>query len=169
MYARTTVVSPEKSRAEIEGLLRRYGADQFISGWSDNKAMIGFRCKSRMVQFILPLPHPNDSRFHVLPRGARGGVYEERLGKWGQWRTPSQAAALHEQEIRRRWRALALVIKAKLEAVESGITTFEQEFLAHIVIPGGRTVGAEILPRLEEAYRTGKPVALLPEFTGGDV
>ena len=41
---------------------------------------------------------------------------------------------------RQRWRALNLAIKAKLEAVESGIVTFDQEFLAHIVGPSGQTV-----------------------------
>ena len=33
-----------------------------------------------------------------------------------------------------------LVIKAKLEAVEAGVTTFEQEFLANMVLPDKTTV-----------------------------
>lgn len=52
-YAQGTVVSPEKSRAEIEGLLRKYGADQFVSGWGDNRAVIGFRASGRFVRFTL--------------------------------------------------------------------------------------------------------------------
>ena len=57
---------------------------------------------------------------------------------------------------------LALVIKAKLEAVEAGITTFDEEFLAHIVMPGGHSIGQFVIPRLEEVYRTGQAALLLP-------
>ena len=67
-----------------------------------------------------------------------------------------------EQACRQRWRALALVIKAKLEAVESGITTFEDEFLAHIVMPDGQTVATHIKPRIAEAYEGGRMLALMP-------
>jgi hypothetical protein len=42
-----------------------------------------------------------------------------------------------KQAYHQRWRALALAIKA----VESGIATFEEEFLAHIALPNGSTVG----------------------------
>ncbi len=61
-----------------------------------------------------------------------------------------------------RW--LALVIKAKLEAVESGITMFEEEFLAHIVLPDGKTAGEHVIPAIESSYQTGKVKALLPYF-----
>jgi hypothetical protein len=63
---------------------------------------------------------------------------------------------------RARWRALALVIKAKLEAVESGITTFEEEFLAHIVLPDGTTLGQWAAPRLAHVYDTGAMPPMLP-------
>lgn len=58
-------------------------------------------------------------------------------------------------EHRRRWRALLLGIKAKLEYVQSGIATFDEEFLAHIVIDD-RTV----FDRIREAAGGGRP--LLP-------
>ena len=67
------------------------------------------------------------------------------------------------QEERQRWRALVLVIKAKLEAVESGITTFENEFLAHIVLPDNRTVGEWLAPQIDSAYEEGgMPKLLMP-------
>lgn len=56
-------------------------------------------------------------------------------------------------------------MSALLKAVEAGITVFEEEFLAHLVMPGtGRTVGQEALPRIREAYATGKVVPLLPRL-----
>jgi hypothetical protein len=60
-----------------------------------------------------------------------------------------------DQETRARWRALVLVIKAKLEAVAAGITTIEEEFLNATVMPDGSTVGEWAKPQLEEAYRIG--------------
>lgn len=65
-------------------------------------------------------------------------------------------------EHRRRWRALVLVIKAKLEAVASGITTFEQEFYAHILLPGGLTVYEMSSPQVAHAIEQQKaPTNLL--------
>lgn len=58
-------------------------------------------------------------------------------------------------------------MKAKLEAVESGITSFEAEFLAHIVLPDGSTVAQNAIPAVAEAYATGRVRALLPP-SGGD-
>jgi hypothetical protein len=63
-----------------------------------------------------------------------------------------------------RWRALVLVLKAKLEAVASGISTLESEFLAGIVLPNGMTLGQAVLPRLSEAVSSGR---LLPASTEG--
>ncbi len=53
-------------------------------------------------------------------------------------------------------------MKAKLEAVESGITTFEEEFLAHLVLPDGSRVADHALPAVAESYRTGRVAGLLP-------
>ena len=53
----------------------------------------------------------------------------------------------------------------QLEAVESGISTLEQEFLANIVTEGGRTIGEVILPRLSEAVEAGR---LLPPAQGDE-
>lgn len=67
-----------------------------------------------------------------------------------------------EQQTRAKWRALLLCIKAKLESVESGIESFENAFMAHVVMPDGRTVGEHIRPRIASAYAEGKMVPLLP-------
>ncbi|MDH2310381.1 hypothetical protein [Methylobacterium brachiatum] len=53
-------------------------------------------------------------------------------------------------------RAIGLVVKAKIEAVAQGISTVEQEWLAHIVLPDGSTVGDWIEPQLQVAYDQGR-------------
>ncbi len=78
-------------------------------------------------------------------------------------RSPEAARQAWEQACRQRWRALVLVVKAKLEAVETGITTFEQEFMAHIVLPDGKTVGERVRGAIAQAYATGKTPRLLLE------
>lgn len=60
------------------------------------------------------------------------------------------------QRARQRWRALVLVVKAKLEAVESGISTFEREFLANIMLPNGATFGDWAEPELDRVYTSGE-------------
>lgn len=150
MYAKDTAVSVEKSKAEIERIVSRYGASQFFAGWAEGQAAIGFTMKDRMVKFLLPLPKRDDKEFIMDPRGRN------------RKRPPAMAAKVWEQACRSRWRSLFLVIKAKLEAVESGITSFEQEFLAHIVLPDGATVGQWVAPQLAEVYETKKMPPLLP-------
>lgn len=151
-YAEETTVSSDKSRSEIERTLARYGADQFMYGWSGDEAVIAFQANGRRIRFRLPLPDRNDREFTHTP---------ER----GNARSPAQAEAQYEKAVRQRWRALALVIKAKLEAVEAGITEFEDEFLAHIVLPNGATFGQWARPQLATAYEQGGMPALLPGAT----
>lgn len=147
-FAENTSVPVERSRAEIESLLSKYGADQFMSGWDKSMAVINFRCHDRYVRFLLPLP---DREEFISPPV-----------RTGRKRTQAQIDDNWQQEMRRRWRAMALVIKAKLEAVSTGITSFEEEFLAHIVLPDGGTVGKFMMPQVETAYATGKMPGLLP-------
>ncbi|MFP2927852.1 hypothetical protein ACLESO_22180 [Pyxidicoccus sp. 3LG] len=64
------------------------------------------------------------------------------------------------------WRSLYATLKAKFISLDGKIETFEQAFLAHVVTPGGRTVGEHVLPALAESYRTGKVQPLLPSGEG---
>lgn len=145
-YAENTSVPVERSRAEIEGILQRYGADAFRYGWDRSRAVIEFSARDRHIRFVLPLPERDAEQFvyrlnrrHNPPLKIRA-THEQQQASW-------------EQACRQRWRALCLAIKAKLEAVDCGISEFEQEFLAHIVDPvSGRTVGELMKPQLEARY-----------------
>lgn len=147
-YAEGTEVSVEKSRAEIERLVLRYGATSTGFMTEPGRAMILFEAHGRRVVFTLPLPDKADKKFAV--DGRRHA------------RSAEQIFAVWEQACRQRWRALALVIKAKLEAVECGITTFEDEFLAHIMMPDGLTVSQHVRPKIAQAYNGGPMPPLLP-------
>jgi hypothetical protein len=151
-YAEKTSVPSDASRAEIERTLRRYKATAFAYGWDATTATVMFEIANRRVHFRLPMPDRTGREFtHTPARGVR--------------RSDAAAEEAYEQAVRQRWRALALVIKAKLEAVEAGITTVEQEFLAHIVMPDGRTVAEHTLPAIAAAYESNSMPALLPGTT----
>ncbi len=143
-YAENTEVSSEKSRAEIERTLTRYGADAFAYSMDGRDVQILFRMKDRHYRFRLKLPDPKDDEFWIY---LRGSVRYQR--------DDGPAREKWEQACRQLWRALALVIKAKLEAVAAGISTVEDEFLAAMILPDRQTVGEWIRPGIEEAYRVG--------------
>ena len=138
-YAQQTSVSVDNSRNEIERILKRYGADSFQYGTKENKAVIMFEKNGKHIRFVLDLPDINDRAFtHTSNRGSR--------------RTREAQEKEHEQSCRQKWRALCLVIKAKLEAIDSGISIFEQEFMANILLPNGQTAGEYMLPQIQVAY-----------------
>lgn len=148
-YAEKTSVSVGKTKADIESLIQKYGAEQFISGYKGNLAVIGFVIAKRQIRFILPLPDQQAHEYWYTP------------GR-GQRRSDEAAYAVWEQASRSRWRALYLVIKAKLEAVDAGISTIEREFMYDIVLPDGRTVGEWMLPQIAAAYDNGEMPPMLP-------
>jgi len=152
-YAANTSVSSENSRQEIERTLKRYGADQFMYGWDQEMALVRFRMEERYVEFRLPMPDRADPEFTTHSRGRRTDDAAERM-----W----------EQATRQRWRALALVVKAKLEAVVSEITTFEDEFMAHILLPDAKTVSAWMRPQIQSAYDQGAMPTMLALPKPGD-
>ena len=147
-YAEKTTVSSDKSCNEIEQILARYGAEEFIYAGTRSAATIAFKIEGRPFRFILPMPDYNAREFTHTPSKSTRRQPEARLKEY-------------EQAVRQRWRALALCIKAKLEAAAVGIVTLDQEFLAHMVLPGGRTIGDTIIPQLEHAIETGEMPKLL--------
>lgn len=148
-FAANTQVSSDNSRAEIERTLRRFGATGFLYGWQDNSAFVAFELNNRHIKFVLPLPDQKDPEFWKTP------------GR-GQKRKPEAAYKEWEQATRQKWRELALGIKAKLVMVQSGITTFETEFLAHIIMANGRTIGQHIIPQIDAVIQSGKMTRLIP-------
>lgn len=142
-YAQGTTVAAEKSRGEIEAALREFGATQFGYMSGPTEAFIAFEYHDMGLRFRLPLPSISDDAFRYS-----GSGYRRRL------RSDAQIEKAYHAEVRRRWRCLYDVIGAKLTAVEDGIESFEQAFLAYFNV-GGHTLAEHIVPRLEQAVQTG--------------
>jgi hypothetical protein len=183
-FAADTSVSVAKTRGEIEELVTRSGASQFFSGADEGRAFIGFvmRCNEK------PCPDCTVINGRALKNrhqcdlcGKTGKVHDKRnvmfelplpkveafkLDGLRRTRSPEKQHAAWEQGCRSSWRALLLAIKAKLVSVESGVESFEEAFLAQLVVKDdeGRNVrfGTRAVQAIANAYtRNGPPQLLL--------
>jgi hypothetical protein len=124
MYAERTQVPVERSKTEIEKLVKKYGAKGFAVGWHGDRAQLSFIAHERHIRFTILMP--------------------------------PQA-----QEQRSRWRTLLLLVRAKLEAVNAKVVTFEEAFVGDIVMPQtGKTVWETAREGIALAYK-GNPTPLL--------
>ena len=151
VYARDTSVSVNRTREEIIATLERYDADAFGYAQDGNQQVVFFRMEGRRVRLLVEMPDPEE--FALTPTGIKR-VPEAQRRQW-------------EQACRQRWRAMLLLIKAKLEGMASEITSLEEEFLAHIYLPDGRTVGEFMRPQIEESYSAGRMPPMLPMLPPG--
>jgi len=96
----------------VQELLVNYGIDEFFFGTSPRGDGIGFKYEGRVYKHNVPMPDHDD------------------------YATDKQ----YEQAVRQRWRIFYMSLKMKLEEIQSGGTTFEDQFLAIMVLPDGTTV-----------------------------
>jgi hypothetical protein len=150
-YAAGTTVTVAKSKGELDALLSKYGATQRGVAEDDaaGVAIVAFTLARRQFRMKLPMP-----KFEAFARDPRS--------TWKR-RTAEQQRKAFEQACRERWRAVVLVVKAKLELVQLGVTSVEQEFLAYLVLPDGSAMHEAVAPRIAAAYETGE----MPRFLLG--
>jgi len=141
-FATSTTVSVEKTQSEIKDKLRKYGVLWFGIAEQPDKGTVQFEFNGLRLQMDIPLPDPAGPEFTVTDTGrarSEGAAWKE-----------------YEQAVKSRWRALLLTIRAKLEAVEVGISTVEKEFLAYVIMGNGQPLGEQLVPMLIEAAQAGR-------------
>lgn len=141
-YTRGDSFSVGASREHIERALVGFGATEVRFSQRGDVNAITFRASGRQFRIVLSLPQSQE-------RAGDGGEREQGQGH------EITAKAL-ELNARRFWHAFALATDAKLAAVTAGVVTLESEFLAHVVLPGNRTVLDELEPVIASAYRSGQ-------------
>lgn len=171
-FAKGTSVAVERSRAELDALLKKHGATSRVIGQDDehDRAVVGFALAGGRFRLNIPLPPSAEPLAHwvlairpykpipgraCLPgcqndiAYASGAVYRcaEHVSKKTY---PSKQQAQRERE---RWRLVILLVKAKLEAIRLGLSTANREFMADMITDDGRT--------LEEVLNTGGMTRLL--------
>ncbi len=141
-YDRGGSISTGASRAHIERALVGYGATDVLFSQRGDRSAIAFRGDGRQFRLVVSLPQPGGTP--SIPGDTAEGPLREAKAK------------ILERATRRFWHALALSIDAKLGAAAAGTATLESEFLAHVVLPGNRTVFDELEPIIDSAYRSGR-------------
>ena len=139
-YAEGTKVPVEKSQAEIRRIVRRWGACEFALVETDQAASIQFSFNSRKIRLGVLLPDFDD--YALTHNGTRRRSPESQEKAW-------------DQGCRQRWRALALFVKANLEAVEEGVADIEKVFFPYLVLPNGKTVAETLGGNVYDAIDTG--------------
>lgn len=132
LYAEGTTVSVEQSRQEVMRLLERYGAEQFMFGQDGERTVFQFRMEG----------------VYIKQSVARPDVEDFAVTDCGRARTDAQIEQAVDREWRRRWRALVLILKAKLEIVASGESTVVREFMPDILLTDGSTIEQRVAPQL---------------------
>lgn len=150
-FADGTTTTVSASRNEIEVLVKKFGAHQVLSYEDKDRAIVQFTARDRMVRLTI-----------VLPTEAEVSKTET-----GRARSAGSLAEARDKEIRRRWRALVLLVRAKITAVNENIVTFEQEFLANVVMADGKTVHEHARDTIRLSYESGVTQTLLPDFSKG--
>jgi hypothetical protein len=139
MAYESTTVPVERSQGEIRKLLTDYGAARFGFGEETDSAgvrwaAIQFAHGSHAVRMRVPHKPIDEVPLRKKAQRARTQTFDDF------------AAAAIEQEAKRIWRVIAWNLKARLVAVEEGVETFEEAFLAHLLNEQtGRTLYEELV------------------------
>jgi uncharacterized protein YicC (UPF0701 family) len=145
-YGATTDVPLEKSIAEVVAMLKKAGAARIGQVEEPESFTIQFFMTERMIRFRVPLPEL-DTIPKLDGRGAHMSA-ESRLKRL-------------KQAHRQKGRALMIVVKAKLESIESQVETFEEAFLANVVMADGATLYERLQEPIRIEYASGKVAPLM--------
>ena len=119
-YAEGTAVSVNASQGEIAGILMAHGVRK--QGWMSS-------------------PEGDELMFELGGHSFRFRILKPTLTEIYQlYPNARDSNAKLDAEWRRRWRANVLLLKAKLEFIDSGDTTLERELLPYMLTAGGQTV-----------------------------
>lgn len=150
-FAAETAVPVVNTKGSIEKELARYGASGFGYMTQGPVNAVMFEMHDRRIILRMELPDPKSKEMTTQVRTGNRITLPDDLQR--------RASQIERQ----RWRAMLMVIKAKLESVASGIETFEEAWLSHIVLPStGQTYGDFAIPQLAEVYRTHENPPMIP-------
>lgn len=155
-YASNTSVSVDRSLVEIEKVLQRAGAGRFAmtKDYESGRCAVAFEVGRLPFRLEIPLPDRDSVDFT-----------KTHLGRPRAKHLISEA---YDKEVRRRYRVMLIAIKAKVELVATGCSSWEREFMAQLMLPSGKTVAEAFLPKLDKALADGEmPRLLMPPVGGG--
>lgn len=137
----STTIRPANTQANITHELSRYGIEMVQHTQTEHVFSIAFQVQVE--------EHKNPLTVRIDVPYDRAKDTEDRYG----WRNQ-----------RIKYRALFYYVKSLLIAWDDGLKTFAEIFLPHIVLPGGRTVAQDLMPKYTMAVESGtmEDIKLLP-------
>lgn len=100
--------------SELERLLLEHNVTIFGYERLEALAVVRFKMHDRKLRLVVTMPDWGDSKYTTTQTG-----YE---------RSPKARQDLYWKDVRSRWRAMKNLIAAKLDGIDAGITTFDDEF-----------------------------------------
>lgn len=114
-----------KIRSRIERALQKHGAGDFAYQSKPLEASVLFSLNGQQIRYTIGLPRVEE--FEKTPKGKP--------------RPEELVLRVYYGSVCAKWRALELLIKAKLIAITDKVVFAESEFLAATVTKSGATVG----------------------------
>jgi hypothetical protein len=162
MAYESTNVPVEKSQGQIRKLLSGQGASRLAFGEEREAAgrrwaAVTFVIGAHAVRLRVPLKPVDEREVRRKLMRARTKTQDEIRN------------TLYEHEEKRIWRVLAWNLKARMVAVQEGVETFEEAFLAHLLDPRTGTTIYEQLAQSGQVQLTQPLLALpAPSTSEGD-
>lgn len=129
LFMESTEIAPEKSIAEIEACLAKYGATAILKDYEKGEIeALSFRIKvgTQEVPFRLPC------RWKAIEE-----IFHKRADRYASEREVESRKA---KARRVAWRQILRWVQAQMALVETSMVKVEEVFLPYIQGPGGQTV-----------------------------
>lgn len=140
----STQVRAEKTQADITTELSKFGIHEVQHTFTDRGFSVAFRAEVEEIK------RPVTIRIDIP-----WDMSKDKEDKFG-WR-----------DKRIKYRVLFYYIKGLLTAWDSGLKAFTDIFMPHIVLPGGRTISQDLLPKYTIAIEEGT-IKDMPLLAGGE-
>ena len=140
-----TATSGKRALTEAQKALREFGVDSFGSmmDYHTGELIVQFKYRGRLVSL-----RANAKGYAVAWLKRNPWTHRKQASKADWEERALRQGEIAVNSILRDW------IKAQITAVETGMLSFDAAFLAHIMLPSGRTVmnrieSDNLLPQLE--------------------
>lgn len=133
-----TSIPVEKSQADIRAAVMRYlnrgySIEERVEDDGTEQAVVQFARGEIVVRIVAEVELPDSGEIMQRSRRARTKTAQEIEQEF------------REQNRKQTWHAIAGSVRARLHAVDRGVSTFEQAFLADIVSSDGKRTVFEVL------------------------
>jgi hypothetical protein len=125
----STATSGDKALAEIQRILQQFGCNKFgvMTDWTEGVLMVQFEWRGARVSFPANFKGYASAWLKENPWTARKSLTKD------QWEAKAlEIGSVAVYSILRDW------IKAQVVAVETGLVSMEEVFMAHILLPNGQ-------------------------------